>query len=40
MIINSAIKELVYDAAYSLNSLEFSLLKEAGITARALSTKR
>jgi dCMP deaminase len=39
MIINSSIKNLVYDSTYSLNNLEFSLLKEAGVTVQALQFK-
>ncbi|MBN2143314.1 MAG: AAA family ATPase [Candidatus Aureabacteria bacterium] len=40
MIINSGIREVVYDSRYSLNALELQLLKEAGISVRALREHR
>jgi len=36
MIINSGISEVIYGAEYSMNKLELSLLKEAGVRVRAL----
>jgi len=37
MIINSGIKEVVFDAKYSLSDRELGLLKEVGITVRSIS---